>query len=244
MRRLEASAANLADASDIREGLARRTSLGDEIYETLLFQLISQKIPPGARIPVDALVREFGISQTPIRAALIRLEADGLVVKKHNSGYSAAPMPSSARFHEIYEFRLLLEPHATAKATDNITPEVLAKLQDLHQAMRQLSQNNAHFQYGKFAVIDSQFHALIVETCGNQLMADALERLYTHMHLFRLQYHNSVTEQAIEEHAAILAAMETGEPENAAQAMRAHIISSLERMQPFFTQPPPFEATK
>jgi DNA-binding GntR family transcriptional regulator len=73
-----------APALEIRQG-----SIGDRVYEALLSQMISLKIAPGSRISIDALAREFGVSQTPIRAALIRLEAVGLVEKTHNVGYSA-----------------------------------------------------------------------------------------------------------------------------------------------------------
>ncbi len=95
-------------------------SVGRDVYEALLTQLIELKIAPGERIAVDALVRDFGVSQTPIRAALIRLEAEGLVVRKYNSGYSAAPIPSRQRFQDIYELRLLVEPAAAALATERM----------------------------------------------------------------------------------------------------------------------------
>ena len=71
----------------------------------MLARLISLKIPPGARISIDKLARELGASQTPIRAALIRLEAEGLIVKTHLIGYSATAIPSAQRFGEIFQVR-------------------------------------------------------------------------------------------------------------------------------------------
>src|SRR6202012_3446048 len=94
----------------------RRASLENDVYEALLTRLISLKIPPGARINVDALAKDIGVSQTPIRAALVRLEAEGLVVKIHLVGYSAAPLPSRRRFEQMYELRVLLEPVAATRA--------------------------------------------------------------------------------------------------------------------------------
>src|ERR1700735_4414843 len=98
----------------------RRASLGDDVYDALLTRLISLKIAPGARITVDGLVKDLGVSQPPTRAALVRLEAEGLVVKTHLVGYSAAPLPSRRRFEQIYELRLVLEPLAAAKAARNL----------------------------------------------------------------------------------------------------------------------------
>nr|WP_205600966.1 GntR family transcriptional regulator [Halomonas socia] len=126
--------------ADIPHKLTRRSSLGDEVYDTLLTQLISLKILPGEGISVDALSHELGVSQTPIRAALIRLEAEGLVAKKHNFGYSAAPMPTREKFNEIYEIRLLLEPHATAKAAKNMTDVLWNRLQEIAENMVKLAE--------------------------------------------------------------------------------------------------------
>lgn len=69
----------------------RPTSLAGDVYEAIFAQLMSLKIAPGARITVDSLVREFNVSQTPIREALGRLEGEGLVLKTHLIGYRAAP---------------------------------------------------------------------------------------------------------------------------------------------------------
>ena len=64
-----------------RPGLVKRPArLGDEVYNAIYAQLLSHKIAPGSRISIDNLVREMGVSQTPIREALSRLVAQGLVV--------------------------------------------------------------------------------------------------------------------------------------------------------------------
>src|SRR5688500_16337821 len=106
----------------------RAASLAEEVYEAIFAQLMALKIPPGARITVDALVREFNVAQTPIREALGRLEGEGLVVKTHLVGYSAAPQITRRRFDELYDFRLLLEPEAARRAAVRISEETLGKL--------------------------------------------------------------------------------------------------------------------
>ncbi|MFJ3054966.1 GntR family transcriptional regulator [Herbaspirillum sp. NPDC087042] len=217
-----------------RPALQRRPSLGEEIYETLLAQLISLKIAPGNRIAVDALVRELGVSQTPIRAALIRLETEGLVVKTHNVGYSAAPMPSRQHFEQIYDLRLLLEPYAARRTAENLSDEVRDQLEGLDRAMSDPGSEDAKRAYSQFALLDARFHNLIATASGNTLVAEALARSYAHMHLFRLRYHSVVTEGAVEEHALILRAIIDGDGLAAHQAMEAHLVRSLERWRPFF----------
>jgi DNA-binding GntR family transcriptional regulator len=205
----------------------RVRSLGDEVYETLLSQLISLKIAPGMRIAVDALVRELGVSQTPIRAALIRLETEGLVVKTHHVGYSAAPMPSRRRFEQMYELRLQLEPFGAGLAAQRMTDAS-------RQQLAAPSADDARVAYGKFAVLDAQFHSWIAEQSGNELLAEALARLYAHTHLFRLRFHSRVTEEAVTEHARIVQALDRRDADGAQAAMRDHILRSRERMAPFF----------
>jgi DNA-binding GntR family transcriptional regulator len=212
----------------------RRPSLGDDVYEALLTRLISVKIAPGARITVDGLVKDLGVSQTPIRAALVRLEAEGLVVKTHLVGYSAAPLPDRRRFEQIYELRLLLEPVAAAKAARALSASDRAALEKLHAAMAAPSPDDARLAYGKFASWDAAFHAQIAAAGGSEVIAEALARLHTHMHLFRLLFHARVTEEAIREHADVLAALTAGDPELAHGAMERHILFSQRRMAPIF----------
>lgn len=217
-----------------RPAIQRRPSLGEEVYETLLAQLISLKIAPGNRIAVDALVRELGVSQTPIRAALIRLENEGLVIKTHNVGYSAAPMPSRQHFEQIYDLRLLLEPYAARRTAETVSGEVRAQLGALDAAMADPESDDAKRAYSQFALLDARFHNLIATASGNTLVAEALARSYAHMHLFRLRYHSVVTEGAVQEHAAIMRGIIAGDGAAAQKAMEEHLLRSLARWKPFF----------
>ncbi|MDO9405046.1 MAG: GntR family transcriptional regulator [Polaromonas sp.] len=209
-----------------------RRSVGDDIYEVLLARLISLKIPPGARISIDKVARELGASQTPIRAALIRLEAEGLLVKTHLIGYSATNIPSAQRFGEIFQLRLLLEPHAAGLAAAKLTADEREDLRGLVNNMFEPSRDDEKLAYGKFAQWDAQFHRLIAVAGGGQLMAETLDRLQTHMHLFRVLFHASVTEEAIKEHEELLEALVTGQADRARTAMKRHIQLSYKRIAP------------
>lgn len=215
--------------------LRHRSSLGDLIYESLLERLISLQIAPGSRIAIDGLVRELGVSQTPIRAALIRLESEGLVEKKHNIGYSAAPLPMPDQFAHMYDIRLLLEPYTARLAADNMGEQQREQLVAIADSMANLSDmEDARKAYGKFAQQDALFHAHIAEGSGNTLAAEALARLYAHMHLFRLRFHSVVTGGAVEEHALIVKAILQRDAQGAAQAMHEHIERSRQRLLPYF----------
>jgi len=212
--------------------LRTRRSVGDDIYEVLLARLISLKIPPGARISIDRLARELGASQTPIRAALIRLEAEGLIVKTHLIGYSATDIPSPQHFRETFQIRLLLEPHAAAQAATRLDARERQDLRSLVDTMFEPSRDDEKLAYGKFAHWDARFHRLIAMAGGGQVMAEILDRLHTHMHLFRVLFHSSVTQEAIKEHEELGDALIRGDADRARTAMKRHVQLSLKRIAP------------
>ncbi len=211
-----------------------KRSLSDDVYESLISKLVSLEIPPGSRLTVDTLARNFGVSQTPVRAALIRLQTEGLIVGKHNAGFSVAPIPSEKHFSETYQIRQLLEPEAAAMAAENARADDVRQLRSLCSQMEQLVLDDTKKNYGRFAMLDDAFHSALVTLSENELMKHLLETLHAHMHLFRLRYHASVAEEAINEHKAIVDAIQNRDAEVARLAMAAHILSSRNRMMPFY----------
>ena len=105
-----------------------RGRLADEVYDTLLGQLMSLRIEPGSRVTIDVLARELGVSQTPIRDALNRMEAEGLVVRVPHAGYRIPPQITRHRFEDMLEIRLLLEPAAARRSAERASPEQVADL--------------------------------------------------------------------------------------------------------------------
>lgn len=210
--------------------IQRPKALADDVYAAIFNKLMSLEIAPGARITVDGLVRELDVSHTPIREALGRLEGEGLVVKTHLVGCSAAPQISRQRFDELYELRLLLEPHAARRAAPRVSEEQLSKLRAIAGLMSKLSSSRERLSYSGFARLDADFHDQIMEIAGNALIRDTLTHLHTHFHIFRLMYHARVTEEALGEHDALLTALSRGDEVGAERAMREHIERSRERL--------------
>lgn len=210
--------------------------LGDEIYDALLGDLISLRIPPGERLSVDALARHFGVSQTPIRAALIRLESEGLVQQKFNSGFSAAPLPEGSHFRDVYAFRRMIEPELAALAAEKATAEDIAALEALCAEMRHIAAESRPDNFGSFAERDNAFHARIARIAGNQVAAEALARLYIHSNLFRLRYHATITTSAVSEHMDLLEALRNKDAAAASETMARHLGHSKDRVEPFFIE--------
>ncbi len=241
----------LHEEPDDRTGLdgaqlaRRRGRMADEVYDTLLHQLMSKRIVPDSRVTIDALARELGVSQTPIRDALNRMEADGLVVRVPHAGYRIPPQITRERFEDMVDLRLLLEPAAARRAAERATAEQVTVLRRVLEEMGDLVRGDGHLAYGTFGLRDAAFHDLIAECAGNQLIREALARLHTHVHLFRLVFDTQVTYLAMGEHEEVLAAVAACDPDAASYAMRQHILRSRDRFRRLFETgevgPPPLD---
>ncbi|MBT1002015.1 GntR family transcriptional regulator [Paenarthrobacter sp. DKR-5] len=215
------------DQPSLGGGSRRLGRLGDGVYDTLLNELLSGSIEPGSRIMIDRLSRTLGVSQTPIREALLRLEAQGLVTKTHLVGYRAAERMSRRQFEDLYEMRLLLEPFAATRCAQLASD---AQLKALENMTGEMTRHSGRGSYASFAQQDAEFHEFIASCGGNALVHESLSALHGHLHLFRLQFNTQGTAQALREHEQILAAIKNRAPETAAALMKKHIENSRHRL--------------
>ncbi|GAA1996802.1 GntR family transcriptional regulator [Microbacterium ulmi] len=211
-----------------------RPPIGEEIYGELLSRILSSQIEPGGRITIDVLSRELGISQTPIREALHRLHADGVVVRTHLAGYRVAPRITEDQFESLVEIRLLLEPAAARHAAERMPTGELAELRDAAAAMRPEMLARVDRGYAVFSQRDADFHDAVARGGGNGYIRDSLSRLHSHIHLFRLSETLELTSRAIGEHTDIVDAIARRDPDGAAYAMRHHIEQSATRFRAAF----------
>jgi DNA-binding GntR family transcriptional regulator len=210
--------------------LKRSQGFVADVYELIRADIMALRIPPDTRISIDKLARQLGVSQTPIREALSRLEATGLVVKQQFVGYCTAPKLSRKQLDELFELRLVLEPYAAQCAAERMDDDDLAKIVALANRMQP---GETRTSYDRFAVEDAELHDLIAIGSGSRLIRDALAKLHTHLHIFRLRFHSEVTREALVEHTKLIDALARRKPAAAAAAMRAHIEKSYRRLQAF-----------
>ena len=213
--------------------LAQRQPLPGSVYEIVTDMLMTHAFEPGARLNIEELARTLGVSPTPVREALARVEADGLIVKQPGRSYTVAPLMGIEQVRELIELRLLVEPALAAKAAAQAEPN---EIKELRRAAR------AGGAGGKITaaanrldmVYDATFHAMVADLAGNQMISDMLTRLRSHLHTFRLYYYraglHSVTKN---EHLAVVEAIAKHDPDGAEEAMRAHLVSALERLETF-----------
>lgn len=202
-----------------------RSSFGNlvaDVYDRIYTQLTTLAVEPGQRLSVDALAREFGVSQTPVRSALSRLESDGLVVKQHNRGYRVTPALSAEEFDQLFDVRILLETYAASHAAIRRTAEHLVELDRLDTAMANCHRDGGlKSGYADFTILDRSLHDVVAAACGNPLVQEALQRLHAHLHVYRAR--RGAVEEAIDEHRLIVSAIRSRDPDLAAGAMRSHL---------------------
>ena len=222
-------------AESVSSEQATKAVLAEQVYEEILYRLLSSQLGPGARITIDALSRELGLSQTPIREALHRLEADGVVNRTHLAGYRVAPTLNRKQFEDLVEIRLLLEPAAARLAAERIEHQALDEIRGLATRMSELDlSEDTQRAFASFCRLDGAFHDAIASGTGSKLIREAIVRLHTQVHIFRLGSQSAITTEALTEHGHILEAIASREPDKAAYLMRRHIEQSAERFRSSF----------
>jgi DNA-binding GntR family transcriptional regulator len=207
--------------------IARPSGLVDEVYRRIRADIMSLKIPPDSRISVDNMARELGVSQTPIREALSMLEAIGLVTKQHFVGYCTAPRLDRKQLEELFEFRLLIEPYAARRAAEAMSDGAMRALEGVAGQMDRRQGGPSHVE---FAELDSEFHQMIARGGGNNRIAESLEKLHVHLHIFRFCFRREIADEAKIEHAALMGAILARDGKAAEAAMRGHIEKSYARL--------------
>jgi DNA-binding GntR family transcriptional regulator len=199
-----------------------------DVYASMRASILEGDIAPGTRINIDAVARQLGVSQTPVREALQRLEGDNLVVYNPGRGYSTTPLLDLPELRSLFEFRLLVEPWAArAAAVDRLAnpaaalEKELAVFRDTMKSTKDLRQD--------LVAHDTRFHDTILAASGNPVVRHAFSQTHCHLHTFRLYPADVDGAITVAEHSAVREAIEACDPERAEAAMTAHIRNSFDR---------------
>jgi DNA-binding GntR family transcriptional regulator len=216
---------------------APRMMLRESVYESVKQLLMDADLQPGTRLSIDGLSRDLQVSPTPVREALFRCEAEGLVVRRPNAGYTAAPLLEREGLLDLYDIRLLLEPEAAARAAVNATDDELAEMENAIRQMTPAITGDNYEAYREFANQDAKLHGTIASASGSALIAETLSRLRAHTHAYRLYFKQGIADVTLAEHKAIMTALLNSDSAAAEQAMRAHLDASRTRLLNAYEEP-------
>jgi DNA-binding GntR family transcriptional regulator len=156
--------------------------LSDQIYRLLRSRIVYGRLAPGRRVDLPALIAELGISKTPLREALARLEIDGLVITKPRSGTYVATL-TTKDIREVCELRRGIEWAAAPAAARNVPVELLHELRaEIVEAERLAQQGD----YEPFFVSDQRLHHTIVGYSGNERLIRARDSVEPYVQWLRV----------------------------------------------------------
>ncbi len=159
----------------------KRHNLDEEIYEQLRSRILNGEYQPGERLVELRLAEKMGVSRTPLREALRRLEAEGLVRALRQGGLAVSE-PDAAEIEELFGVREVLEAYAARLAAEKAGPKELALIEERHKAMlARHHESGADFDVNAVLDTHNRVHQAIAAASGNQtlyrLILDIQERL-------------------------------------------------------------------
>jgi DNA-binding GntR family transcriptional regulator len=140
----------------------------ERVYQDVRERILGGTYVPGFRIVIDALAEEFGVSALPVREAIRRLEAEGLVVFRPNVGAQVAPAEPGV-FDEEMSVLAVLEGYATAQAAPLLGADELRTLTEITDQMVEAMESLDTLRFGR---LNHEFHAVILERCPNAALVE------------------------------------------------------------------------
>ncbi len=215
------------DAGAVFSGRHDRRKVTDWVYEEVRQAIIELRLKPGEALREAAIAEQLGVSKTPVREALARLEQEGLVETTSFKGAVVSGY-SPEDLQEIYELRELLEGAAARAAAASASDEALERLRTLVAESRAL---HAEDDLAGLAELLGAFDLVIYDQVANERIRALIENLKAHLaRIGRLTEDiPGRVKASVEEHAAIVDAIVARDADEAERSMRAHIRSVLER---------------
>ena len=203
-----------------------RQPAADRAYQQLIGWIEDGTLAPGETIQDTEIARALGVSRTPIREALQRLEQIGLVEVVPGRSSQVTPM-DLANWRDIYEPLIALESLAAARAAERASPEAIARLNEIHIAFVEAFDRSDHDDVRE---VDRLFHQTVLEASGNPYLAVPVAALEAHRRRLNITFELRPKRSSIGEHAALLAAIERHDARGAAETVNRNWESAGNRL--------------
>jgi DNA-binding GntR family transcriptional regulator len=194
--------------------------LSEKAYHLIKEKIVTLELKPLSVIDEQALKEDLGLGRTPIREALHRLAAEGLVIIAPRRGMFVADI-SITDLQKIFEVRMLLEGFCARLAAHRATAEQVAQMEATLEELERVPEGDIE----ALMAIDERLHELLYLSADNEFLADSLHRLHAlslrlwHLVLDRL----SNVQEAVEQHREITKALKAGDEARAEKLVQQHI---------------------
>lgn len=214
-----------------------QSSMVDGVYSELLLAIVESRLGAGTLLSQNKLASRMGVSRTPVREALLRLERDGLVQRLPDSGFAVASI-TAAEVHEACDLLHLLDTYVYRRAAENLSREQLSDLLEL--ALSLVHSAEAGDAEG-WREADLRYHAVVMEAAQNRFIAQYLQQTRHRVQRFWLQkpHFDGRLRTCSQDHVALAQAMLDVDGEVLSQTvhqhierLRASVLARLESAQP------------
>ena len=205
-----------------------RPSLADGAYGQIKRRVLDNELPPGSQTLEPELAAELGMSRTPVREALVRLEKEGLIALLPRRGMHVLAV-SPADMREIYQLLYSLESTAAELMAARRLPPDAPELAELEQATADMVDALARDDLDGWAAADERFHAALLNRCGNRRLARMAFGIWDQAHRARmitLRLRPKPVDSAAD-HRAVTHAIRQHNPDLARELHRAHRLRAL-----------------
>lgn len=180
-------------------------------------QIMNREIFPGTRIVEDDLAKNFGVSRAVVRSVLNKLESEGFIRIVPNKGASVI-MPTFDEIKSVYHTRQSLEVGAASLAIDNVSPEMIARMEENYQKQMELRKA---FSITEYAKLNRAFHWEIVCASNNEYYMKYLEEMYNIVHIYMVFYDKANDNtRSLETHGRMLKALKERDKQMFIDALR------------------------
>jgi DNA-binding GntR family transcriptional regulator len=199
----------------------RQPSVPETVLLYLRRLLVTGELPPGAKIPVDAVAKRCGVSPVPVREALKQLQNEGVVVNEPRRGYWVAKH-SSEEFAEIQDITTLLEREAIRLGAAHLTDEDIGRMDQYRIEME-----NALTQGDLWTtnIAHREMHFVPYRASGKKRLIREIERLWEHTDHYRVLWlykDNDVQKVSLGQHVDLIDACKTRDSDSIFNAMKTH----------------------
>lgn len=214
--------------SDFEVNMNEYLPLRDVVFNTLRQAILRGELKPGERLMEIQLANKLGVSRTPIREAIRKLELEGLVLMVPRKGAEVAEITEKS-LRDVLEVRGALEDLAVDLACDRITPE---KIEELKVAAKDFEETLQTGDVTRYAEADVKFHDIIYHATENQRLVQLLYNLREQMYRYRVEYlkRQEVHQTLLKEHQYIIECIENHDKRKAKEAIRTHIENQAEKV--------------
>jgi DNA-binding GntR family transcriptional regulator len=217
-----------ATSAGVRAGIVPAASKSEQAYNAVKARIVEGTYSPGYRLVLAAIAKDLGVSVVPVREAIRRLEAEGLLTFERNVGATVSGIDPTEYLYTMQTLSIV-EGAATALSAPLIGAVAIARARAVNEDMRECLQ---HFDPVRFTQLNHDFHSILFEPCPNPHILDLVHRGWNRLASLRSSTFRFVpgrAHESVEEHEALLRLIEAGAgAEEIEKAARQHRSATLD----------------